>query len=302
MTNGVVVQVVLLLVSGAILMCGLILYKRRKAPPEPARKVPTVRPVAHKRVEAEPQLPRPIRVQTESGSAPVSSAVNQSPAISAVKPMGTIDVGSALTIQEDRNERILAGISENIKKSLQMRPVPQHSPIPHTESKPRNTEYVRVKKEIITPHGHIRFSILKDWMSINMLAVFRRASLEWKTPDDLIAFIPAYLEPEADVLNGQVLLVGTPGHNQKLAVPIGSLDAASGLGQCFDFVNDARAAVNTPAVVEVSGGDFEVVSKGVITQRHTEVELLADRSTEEWQKRYSAALRRIESPIAADAT
>src|SRR5262249_24449422 len=157
-----------------------------------------------------------------------------------------------------------------------------------------------------TPHGHIRFSILKDWMSTNMLAVLRRASLEWKTPDDLIAFLPAYLETEAEVLNNQILLIGTPGHNEKLAVPIRSLDAASGLRDCFDFFTDARAATNTPAVLLPVEAGFEVVSRGVITQavftsaieqRRGDVKLLGEKSPEALQKSYSAALRRIESSV-----
>jgi hypothetical protein len=142
-----------------------------------------------------------------------------------------------------------------------------------------------------------------------MLAVFRRASLDWKTPDDLIAFLPSYLEPDVEVLDGQVLLIGTPGHNEKLAVPIRSLDAASSLRDCFEFVTDVRTAANTPAVLLRSHADFEVVSRGVITnaafmnggeQDHTEVKRLLERSPEALQKSYTAALRGMESTIVAE--
>jgi hypothetical protein len=138
-------------------------------------------------------------------------------------------------------------------------------------------------------------------MSINMLAVFRRASLDWKTPDDLIAFLPAYLEPEAEILNNEVLLISTPGHNEMLAVPIRSLDADSSLRDCFEFVTDVPTATNSPAVLLPSEADFEVVSRGVIThavfmnavdQGQTEVKLIVERS---------AALPRMESRIVADA-
>jgi hypothetical protein len=130
---------------------------------------------------------------------------------------------------------------------------------------PKNTEYVRVKKDVITPHGQVRFSILKDWMATNMLAVFRRASFGWKKPEDLIAFVPAYLEPEAEILDSQLLLVSTPGHNEKLAVPIRSLDDGAGLRQCFEFVSGVNA-VMMPAVLVSSDREFEIVSRGVITQ------------------------------------
>jgi hypothetical protein len=262
------------------------------------RSVPAVSLAASSPRSAEPEL------QAARPVAPSSNAVVASATASSSAPVKAgIDLQGLVLSREDRNERILAGISENIRKSLQMRPVPQNSPIPYTDLKPRNTEYVRVKKEIITPHGQVRFSILKDWLSTNMLAVFRRASMDWKTPDDLIALVPAYLEPEAEVLNGQVLLIGTPGHNEKLAVPIRSLDDDSSLRDCFDLVTDAAAAGNTPAVLLPSETEFEVVSRGVITQtafmtaveqgQTTAVKLLADR--------YNAALRGMESQVVADA-
>jgi len=176
---------------------------------------------------------------------------------------------------------MLEDISKNIRKSL-IKPVPTYSPIQFPET-PRESEYVRVKKQIITPHGQIRFSILKDSISLNMLAVFRRASMDWKKPEDLIGFIPPYLEAEAEILNDQVLLVGTPGHPEKLAIPIRSVDADSRLRDCFDFVTDVRTATNTPAVLLASDTEFEIVSRGVITQPifttaadriHAEVRLL----------------------------
>jgi hypothetical protein len=311
MANGVVVQLAVLLV--AIFVCILVVYKKRQpkpaqpplnvSPPRPsvqqsqnsepmrAEPVPAQRIVAHKTTEADRQLPPTIPVESEA----VTTPLNSTPEPIAAPVAALVDVqAAALATQEDRNERMLAGISKNIQKTLQMRPVPQHSPIPYPEPK-RNTEYVRVKKAIITPHGHIRFSILKDWVSTNMLAVFRRASLEWKTPEDLIAFLPAYLEAEAEILSSQMLLIGTPGHDEKVAVPIRSLDDASGLQACFDFT-DSRTATNTPAVVRVSDTEFEVVSRGVITKTvftnaversQDGVQLLMPRSPEVLQESYS---------------
>jgi hypothetical protein len=213
-----------------------------------------------------------------------------------------------MATREERNEQILAGISENIRKNLEKRPVPENSPLLYSESKPRNTEYVRVKKDIITPHGQIRFSILKDWMATNMLAVFRRASLDWKAPEDLVAFLPAYLEAEVEIANGEVLIIGTPGHNERLAVPIRALDQTSALRNYFDFPSDSRRT-NSPAVLLVANENFEVVSRGVITQtlfvptgsNRSETKFLTERSAEQLQKSYTDALRRIESPVTADA-
>jgi hypothetical protein len=194
----------------------------------------------------------------------------------------------SLETREDRNQRILADISANIRKSI-IKPVAAYSPLQYPDTT-RETEYVRVKKQIITPHGQVRFSILKDSISTNLPALFRRASQEWTTANDLIGFVPAYLEPEAEILEGQVLVVGTPGHPEKLAVPIRSVDANSSLRDCFDFVADARSATDTPAVlVASSDNEFEVVSRGVITQpvfvnradrSQYELKFLVDKSTE----------------------
>src|SRR5262249_51983418 len=151
-------------------------------------------------------------MKTMSSDKAADAEMKTSVVATAPTSLPVLDIQGVLATPGDRNERILAGISENIRKSLEKRPVPQNSPLQFSESTPRNTEYVRVKKEIITPHGQIRFSILKDWMSTNMLAIFRRASLDWRTPDDLVAFLPAYLKPEAGIINNEVLVIGTPGH------------------------------------------------------------------------------------------
>src|SRR2546427_2974867 len=195
MTNALVIQ--LAVFSATVLICVLVLYRRRNTrQAEPVtclsirqavqrsqtpqtELIPVV--TAQKSPERGRQVPPAMSIQSQRTTAPANSAAK--PAAPAVtESIVRIDLEGALATGEDRNEQILAGISKNIQKTLQMRPVPHHSPIPYSELKPGNTEYVRVKKDIITPHGHIRFSILKDWVATNMLAVFRRASLEWKTP------------------------------------------------------------------------------------------------------------------------
>src|SRR5262249_18638352 len=160
---------------------------RRTTQPELPANVVQIRPVAE-RVQTLPPIaaadgmeaPPPVVMKPVSSNT-ASDPEMKAPVVStASKPVPVLDIQGVLATQGDRNERILAGISENIRKNLEKRPVPQNSPLQFSESNPRNTEYVRVKKEIITPHGQIRFSILKDWMSTNMLAIFRRAALDWK--------------------------------------------------------------------------------------------------------------------------
>ena len=292
MANGIVVEFAAFLMAAVVVTFVVVMYWRRTSQPEFPVNAP-VRPLSGrskigeaKNIPAAPstEVPPPLVVKTVNSNTASETAMRSSASAEASRPPAILDM-RGLATQGDRNERILAGISENIRKSLEKRPVPQNSPIQYSESNPRITEYVRVKKEIITPHGQIRFSILKDWMSTNMLAIFRRASLDWKTPDDLIALVPVYLKPEAEIVNGEVLLIGTPGHNEKLAVPIRTLDAASGLRNCFDFITDVRKVASAPAVLLTSEEGLEVVCKGVIAQPlfmnaieqgHTEGKLLLE--------------------------
>ena len=277
MANAVVLQLAVLSGLIAILICLIVVYKRRKAQIEPPRAVPIARAQVQRKSESQGtaqispsqassnpgSAARTITMETIATTVEPAEPLKMSSAAAAAKPTVVVHA-QPVTNQEDRNQQILAGISANIRKSM-IKPVPTYSPVDYPEP-PRDTEYVRVKKKIITPHGQIRFSILKDSLSVNMLAVFRRASLNWKTPDDLIGFVPSYLEPEAEVLNGQVLLVGTPGHPEKLAIPIRGVDPESTFHGYFDFVTDDRTATNTPAVLLFSDTEFELVSKGVITQ------------------------------------
>jgi hypothetical protein len=334
------VQFLVFLVPAAIIVYLLVVMKTRKEKPvaraatelpqavEKPQSVPPVQPV---RVEQPAPLAQPEPVQTipppmpaaasrqmpEEGSVETASASvkrNEVSVAAVATPSAAIpariDLEGLAAASEDRRDQILATISQNIRKSLPARQPIQSSPIRYSETKTRTTEYVRVKTEIITPHDQVRFSILKDAVSTNMLAIFRRASFDWQTPDDLIALLPAYLAAEAEILNGQVLLIGTRGISEKLAVPIRALDAESGLRECFDFNTDVRTVTNTPAVLRTSDTEFELVSKGVITralftdaieQREPlEMKLLGDGPSEEPQKNYTATLRPMDSAVAAD--
>lgn len=139
---------------------------------------------------------------------------------------------------------------------------------PQSLEKPKsrlaNEDNARLRKEVIGQDPKVRFAVLKDWLSINMLAILRRASGDWKTANDLVAIVPSCLEPEVEILDGRVLLIGTRGYAEQLAVPIRDLDSSSGLWQYFDFVANGQHVANRPAVMRRSGAQLELVSKGAI--------------------------------------
>jgi len=286
MANGLVLQFAVLSVLAVTLLCLITVHLKRKARRAQPQKLVRPQTVAGKverlelEVEPKPQPPQTIHITLESAKPPAAPEVRIEPTIpkspepamipaavpAQIQASRPVNVEPPPVIVEDQNpnQRILAGISENIRRSL-IKPVPTYSPLQYQE-KPRDTEYVRVKKKIITPHGQIRFSILKDSLSANMLAVFRRACLDWKSPDDLVSFLPPYLEPETEILQGRLLLIGTPGHHEKLAIPIRIAGPESGFLEYFDFVTDGRSATNTPAVVLTTDDTIKVVSRGVIAQ------------------------------------
>jgi hypothetical protein len=278
MANGIVVQIAVISIFAAISICLLFFYMRKKAvqeAPRTAARTTAVKVISQ--TERTPSRPanaapvatsmKPVEVERPAVAAlatktlDASSAPDVVPAAEATKPS---DSSTELSAPEGSNRRILAGISENIRRSV-IKPIPSYSTISQQETQ-RDPEYVRVKKRIITPHGQVRFSILKDSISVNMLAVFRRAFLDWKSPYDLIAFLPPYLEAEAEIFHDQLLLIGTAGHHEKLAIPIRSFNLDSNVLDCFDLVTNDRTATNTPAVLIVSDDEIEIVSRGVITQ------------------------------------
>jgi hypothetical protein len=252
-------------VLAAVSICVLIVYMRHKARRDPSHDVPHARMV-HQPVQTAQSrpvnsvpiaAPQPLEMETAStiNDANVSLPPDDAKESVAFQAQAT---------PEGSNQRILAGISENLRRSV-IKPVPTYSTVSQPEAQ-RDPEYVRVKKRIITPHGQVRFSILKDSISVNMLAVFRRAFLDWKTPYDLVAFLPAYLEVEAEIFHDQLLLIGTAGHHEKLAIPIRSFNLDSNVLDCFDFITDDRTATNTPAVLAICDDEIEIVCRGVITQ------------------------------------
>jgi hypothetical protein len=180
-------------------------------------------------------------------------------------------IGICAVYAMSRTRKVSAG-NTNIPEAVQSQTVieaepevqPRQQASPPPGAKPDNLDYACLRREVIRNDCRIRFSVLNDWLSINMLAILRRAFHDWKTVNDLIAIVPSYLEPEAEILDRQVLLIGTRGHSEKLAIPIRELDPSSDLSQYFDFVVNGQTAANTPAVILRSRDGWKLVSKGRI--------------------------------------
>jgi hypothetical protein len=75
--------------------------------------------------------------------------------------------------------------------------------------------------------------------------------------------MPDYLQAEAEVLEDQVLLIGTHGHSEKLAIPIRDIDPKCRFRQWFDISLDGPFAPEKPAVVARSNSSLDVSQKGI---------------------------------------
>src|ERR1051326_1552722 len=110
------VQLVILAALAVILTCLFVVSKKRRTP------VPEVQSA----VQPSPQMPpQPVIkvevvVQDEAHRAVVNEAVHA--------PQPVVVDAQPITVPPDRNQKILAGISENIRKSLN-KPMPTYSPI-----------------------------------------------------------------------------------------------------------------------------------------------------------------------------
>src|SRR2546430_14748828 len=107
MANGVVAQFAVLSVSMSILICTLIIYRKRKTEPGPLRQVPAIRlavetpqsmqpkpapiTVIRKSHDADGQQTQTIRAQIQSTNLEVMR-VTGPPSTFALKPAKTIDV------------------------------------------------------------------------------------------------------------------------------------------------------------------------------------------------------------------
>jgi hypothetical protein len=99
-------------------------------------------------------------------------------------------------------------------------------------------------------------------MCVNALAIQHRASRHWNSARDLIANIPPYLEPFAEVLNDSILLVGTRGHSEVLGVLLRPLDSSSEFSQWFNPSSNGKTPHHIPAVLARSNGQFKLLAKG----------------------------------------
>jgi len=193
---------------------------------------PEVTSLVHS-VESDGRALQNIAMQIEAAVASVQNAIASSVSTAAGRQA---DMAEELRDHIDYQEERLAKTLDNISKILDT--------VSRLAEEPKNREwkaeigdYVRLRREVFRRDPHIRFSVLK-------------------------ASVPAHLEPEAEIIGGSVLIIGTRGHAEKLAIAVRDLDSSSGMMEWFEPPVDDVPSRPIPAVLVRSNGQLQLVSKG----------------------------------------
>jgi hypothetical protein len=178
-------------------------------------------------VQSDGQALQKVALQIESSVAELKNSVGSAVQNLTEQHANTIDdLRNHLDFQEERLVMAIKDISER----MQVTPPPQIAgaesipspPTPVADGSVFITQQVRFRKEVIeetiSQEPEARFAALKDWISTNSLAIVYRASHGSAKTTDLIATVPSYLEPQAEIGPGGVLLVSTRGYPEKIAI------------------------------------------------------------------------------------
>jgi hypothetical protein len=221
-----------------------------------------------RRMESDGLALQQVAVQIEKAVSALNEAIGSSLAAAAEKHVAAVDdLRGHLTSQEVKLAGLLDGMSENMRALMALSASSASQSHESSQQPDAKGEYVRIRKHILAGDSRLRFSLLKAWVSINTLALLRRAASGWNSARDLTASIPDYLEPDAEIIDGCVLLLGTRGHAKKLAIPIREIAPASDLNRWFDLQIEGPQSLTTPAVLVRGNGHFNVISKGTTGHR-----------------------------------
>ena len=209
------------------------------------------------RMESDSRELQKIALQIESAVAAVNDGIHTATTSAADRQRAAIE---SLRDYMDAQEQRLATVVESVSGGLRAFPRQTETPAPDRHG--NGDDHSRLRRETLRQHPELRFAVLKEWLSINALGIQRRASRSWKTARDLIAGVPEYLEPVAEVLDDCILLIGTRQVDEKLAILFRELDSSSQYRQWFEQPLQGQHSMHTPAVLTGSQGHLKLVAKG----------------------------------------
>jgi hypothetical protein len=210
------------------------------------------------RIEADGRAVQHVVMQIERIVAELNTSMSSAVLSLSERQAGALqELRDHLEIQESTLIDVAEDISNSVEKLVVVRPR-------ETGRVRDDNGYVRIEKDVLVQDSHLRFELLKKWLDVNPLVIRRRASGEWKTAQQLIAGIPEHVEAEAEVLDGSVLLIGTHGGCEKIAIPFKDLPSGSLFAYWFDIAKNADhlPAEEIPAIITASNGSYQLVRKG----------------------------------------
>jgi len=166
-----------------------------------------------------------IALQIEASVAELKNGVCMAVQNVAEQRASTIDVlRNHLDFQEERLIKVFEDVSERLyMPQTQSAAGELKLPTPPVAGS-ISDDQIRFRKEvireIISQEPKARFAALKDWVSTNSLAIVYRASHGSATTTDLIATVPPYLEAQAEIAPGGILLVSTRGYPEKVSIQL----------------------------------------------------------------------------------
>jgi len=165
-----------------------------------------------RRIESDSHELQKIALQIQSAVAALNEGIS-SATIGAAERQASIT--ESLREHMDVQEQRLAMIVESISDTIHALPLPRESADHDGQS-----HQSRFRRDTLRQDAKLRFSVLKDWLAINALALRQRASRTGCTVNDLIANIPADLQPVGEIINDSVLLAGTRGLAERVSIPL----------------------------------------------------------------------------------
>jgi hypothetical protein len=207
-------------------------------------------------IESDGRALQQIALQVEVAVAALNESIGKSISAAAERQVEAIaSLRDHLDILEERLAVIIQHIGGDLRAFFRG---PQEGAM---ETRRGFVDQSRLRRETLRENPALRFSVLKDWVSINSLGLLHRAARGWSLVNDLIASIPPHLEPEAELLNDSVILIGTAGHPELLALKLRKLDPSSEYLQWFEPAPERKATV-LPAVLVRSDGELKLLAKG----------------------------------------
>jgi hypothetical protein len=130
---------------------------------------------------------------------------------------------------------------------------------------------IRPEPRRLTNKGDEKFKKLREWVTSNLQNIMSRSLNQWNAPEELLLDAPPNLDRTAKLLDpdSKLILIGTEGHSQYLAVALPGGYIGSSFYDWFIIPKGTNVRVEktlTPALVEVGASGYYLLEHGSVAQ------------------------------------